>query len=93
MGAPGQELRELRRHSVSMVFQHFGLLAHRRVIDNVAFGLEIQRRPKPERLAKAREMLRLVGLEDVENSVPGPALGRHAAARRPRAGVRGRPRR
>ena len=36
------ELRELRRRSVSMVFQHFGLLAHRRVIDNVAFGLEVQ---------------------------------------------------
>src|SRR5919204_6634358 len=36
------ELRQLRRHRVSMVFQHFGLLAHRTVIDNVAFGLEIQ---------------------------------------------------
>ena len=42
MAATGQQLRELRRHSVSMVFQHFGLLAHRRVIDNVAFGLEIR---------------------------------------------------
>src|SRR5262245_115102 len=38
-GASAAELRELRRHTVSMVFQHFGLLAHRRVIDNVAFGL------------------------------------------------------
>ena len=34
-------LRELRRHKISMVFQHFGLLPHRRVIDNVAYGLEI----------------------------------------------------
>ena len=41
-GASSEELRELRRHRVSMVFQHFGLLAHRTVIDNVAFGLEIQ---------------------------------------------------
>src|SRR5215218_11297395 len=42
MAAGRTELRELRRHSVSMVFQHFGLLAHRRVVDNVAFGLEVQ---------------------------------------------------
>ncbi len=75
MGATGQELRDLRRHSVSMVFQHFGLLAHRRVIDNVAFGLEIRGVPKPERLAKAREILRLVGLEDVENSFPDQLSG------------------
>ena len=42
MAAGRAELRDLRRHTVSMVFQHFGLLAHRRVIDNVAFGLEVQ---------------------------------------------------
>ena len=54
-----------------MVFQHFGLLAHRRVIDNVAFGLEIQGVPKAERLARASEVLSLVGLEDVaERSSP-----------------------
>ena len=52
IGATRQQLRQLRRHSVSMIFQHFGLLAHRRVIDNVAFGLEIQGVPKAERLAK-----------------------------------------
>ena len=52
LGANAQQLRQLRRHSVSMIFQHFGLLAHRRVIDNVAFGLEIQGVPKAERLAK-----------------------------------------
>ena len=39
---PGASCAQLRRHTSSMVFQHFGLLAHRRVIDNVAFGLEIQ---------------------------------------------------
>jgi glycine betaine/proline transport system ATP-binding protein len=69
------ELRELRRHDVSMVFQHFGLLAHRRVIDNVAFGLEVQGMGKSERLARAREMLRLVGLEDVENQFPDQLSG------------------
>ena len=69
------ELRELRRHSVSMVFQHFGLLAHRRVIDNVAFGLEIRGMPKSERVARARELLELVGLEDVEHQFPDQLSG------------------
>src|SRR5881394_3686903 len=48
--ASSSDLRQLRRHTSSMVFQHFGLLAHRRVIDNVAFGLEVQGVPKAERL-------------------------------------------
>ncbi len=68
-------LRDLRRHHVSMVFQHFGLLAHRRVIDNVAFGLEIQGVEKAERLRRAREVLRLVGLEESENQFPDQLSG------------------
>jgi glycine betaine/proline transport system ATP-binding protein len=75
MAADHAELRELRRHTVSMVFQHFGLLAHRRVIDNVAFGLEIQGVDKAERLARASEMLRLVGLEDAANQFPDQLSG------------------
>jgi glycine betaine/proline transport system ATP-binding protein len=74
-GASPSELRQLRRHSVSMIFQHFGLLAHRRVVENVAFGLEIQGVAKAERLARAHEMLRLVGLEEVENSFPDQLSG------------------
>jgi glycine betaine/proline transport system ATP-binding protein len=58
-----------------MVFQHFGLLAHRRVIDNVAFGLEIQGVSKSERLARAEEVLKLVGLEEVGNSFPDQLSG------------------
>src|ERR671912_2339151 len=54
-------LRELRRKRFSMVFQHFGLLPHRRVIDNIAFGLEIRGEPRAQRLARAGEMLDLVG--------------------------------
>ncbi|HEY8581305.1 MAG TPA: glycine betaine/L-proline ABC transporter ATP-binding protein, partial [Capillimicrobium sp.] len=69
------ELRELRRHTVSMVFQHFGLLAHRRVIDNAAFGLEIQGVPKGERLARAQEVLDLVGLGDSANQFPDQLSG------------------
>jgi glycine betaine/proline transport system ATP-binding protein len=68
-------LRQLRRHTVSMVFQHFGLLAHRRVTENVAFGLEIQGVPKAERLERAAEMLRLVGLEDAANQFPDQLSG------------------
>jgi glycine betaine/proline transport system ATP-binding protein len=75
MAANQTELRELRRHHVSMVFQHFGLLAHRRVIDNVAFGLEIRGLAKAERLSRAREVLRIVGLEDVEHQFPDQLSG------------------
>ena len=42
-------LREIRRRKVSMVFQHFGLLPHRRIVENVAFGLEVQGVEKDER--------------------------------------------
>jgi glycine betaine/proline transport system ATP-binding protein len=73
--ASATELRELRRHTSAMVFQHFGLLAHRRVIDNVAFGLEIQGVAKAERLARAAEVLRLVGLEDSANQFPDQLSG------------------
>jgi len=69
------ELRQLRRNSVSMVFQHFGLLAHRRVIDNVAFGLEVKGMGKAERLARANEVLKLVGLEDAANQFPDQLSG------------------
>jgi glycine betaine/proline transport system ATP-binding protein len=75
MEAAAPELRDLRRRSVSMVFQHFGLLAHRRVLDNVAFGLEVQGMSKRERHARAREVLGLVGLEDVANQFPDQLSG------------------
>ena len=75
MNADRSELRKLRRHSVSMVFQHFGLLAHRRVIDNVAFGLEVQGVGKRERTSRAHEVLTLVGLEDVANQFPDQLSG------------------
>jgi glycine betaine/proline transport system ATP-binding protein len=73
--ASQEQLRDLRRHVSSMVFQHFGLLAHRRVVDNVAFGLEIQGVPKTERLARAEKVLKLVGLEDCANQFPDQLSG------------------
>jgi glycine betaine/proline transport system ATP-binding protein len=73
--ASRDELLQLRRHTSSMVFQHFGLLAHRSVIDNVAFGLEVQGKPKSERLERATEILSLVGLEDAANQFPDELSG------------------
>jgi glycine betaine/proline transport system ATP-binding protein len=75
MAASPSGLRDLRRHTVAMVFQHFGLLAHRRVLDNVAFGLEVQGVGKRERETRAQEVLRLVGLEDVANQFPDQLSG------------------
>ena len=72
----GQEkLREIRRRKVSMVFQHFGLLPHRRIVDNVAFGLEIQDMEKTERLRRAEEVLETVGLGGWGNSFPDELSG------------------
>ena len=75
MAADAAELRELRRHTVSMVFQHFGLLAHRRVIDNVAFGLEIQGVPRPSGSRGPARCCDLVGLEDAANQFPDQLSG------------------
>jgi glycine betaine/proline transport system ATP-binding protein len=73
--ASRSELLQMRRHTSSMVFQHFGLLAHRTVIDNVAFGLEVQGVAKAERHARAADVLELVGLEDCANQFPDELSG------------------
>ena len=73
--ASASDLRELRRHHVSMVFQHFGLLPHRQVIDNVAYGLEVRGVGKKERRAKAQEVVDLVGLTGYEKSYPDQLSG------------------
>lgn len=63
----GKELLSLRRDKVSMVFQNFGLLTHRSVIDNVAYGLEVRGIPKNERFEKAQDFIKMVGLEGWED--------------------------
>ncbi|MGK5631469.1 quaternary amine ABC transporter ATP-binding protein [Streptomyces sp. URMC 123] len=68
-------LRELRRHRAAMVFQHFGLLPHRSVLDNVAYGLEIQGMGRAERRAKAAEVVAKVGLAGLEERRPGQLSG------------------
>lgn len=75
MAASERELRELRRRKVSMVFQHFGLLPHRRVLDNVAYGLEVRGMAKTDRLRRAGEVTELVGLAGHENSYPDQLSG------------------
>jgi len=74
-GLPAAKLREVRKRSVSMVFQHFALLPHRTVIDNVAYGLEIQGVAKAERLERANTIIRLVGLDGRQNSLPSQLSG------------------
>ena len=63
-----EELRELRRHKLSMVFQHFGLLPHRSVADNVTFGLEVRGEKGKEREEKVAQALEQVGLKGWEKS-------------------------
>ena len=74
-GASDDQLRELRRHHVAMVFQHFGLLPHRKVIDNVAYGLEVRGEDKASRRTRAKEMVDLVGLTGNEESYPDQLSG------------------
>jgi glycine betaine/proline transport system ATP-binding protein len=70
-----KELRDLRRRKVSMVFQHFGLLPHRRVLDNVSYGLEVRGTDKKDRMKRAGEVTELVGLAGYENSYPDQLSG------------------
>lgn len=62
-----KELLQIRRKEMAMVFQHFGLLPHRTVLSNIAFGLELQGVPKEEREKKAMESVAVVGLKGYEN--------------------------
>ncbi len=74
-GANPAQLRALRRRRVSMVFQHFALLPHRTVLDNVAYGLEVRGVPKTERLEAARRTVELVGLSGWEDKLPDELSG------------------
>ncbi len=70
-----KELEQFRRHRMSMVFQRFGLMPHRTVIENVAYGLKVQHVDKKERLAKAQQWLDTVGLSGYENQYPSQLSG------------------
>ncbi|CAN5610412.1 glycine betaine/L-proline ABC transporter ATP-binding protein [soil metagenome] len=66
---PSKQLREVRRKKIGMVFQHFGLLPNRTVLDNISFGLEIQGIPAAERRKSAEETLDMVGLQGQGNKL------------------------
>jgi len=73
--ASRQELIEIRRKVMGMVFQDFALLPHLTVLDNVAFPLKVQGKSRAERHAKAREMVELVGLQGREAYLPHELSG------------------
>lgn len=73
--ASDAEMTQIRRHRMGMVFQHFALLPHMTVLDNVAFPLEVQGMPRPAREARAEEMITLVGLSGREHAYPRQLSG------------------
>ncbi len=75
MSLPAKELEKFRRHKMSMVFQRFGLMPHRTVIENVAYGLTVQGVDKQTRNTKAKEWLETVGLAGYEDQYPNQLSG------------------
>ena len=68
-------LEAFRRRRVAMVFQHFGLLPHRTVLENAAYGLEVRGEPRAEREARAAAWLERVGLAGYERHMPQALSG------------------
>jgi glycine betaine/proline transport system ATP-binding protein len=73
--ASAARMIEIRRHRMGMVFQHFALLPHLSVLENVAFPLEVQGIARDRREARAREVIALVGLEGREGHYPRQLSG------------------
>ncbi len=71
----GRALAQIRRHKMGMVFQHFGLLPHKTVLENIVYPLEIQHTDKETRIAKARELIEIVGLTGRESYFPRELSG------------------
>ncbi|ABS72721.1 MULTISPECIES: glycine/proline betaine ABC transporter ATP-binding protein OpuAA [Bacillus] len=69
------QLREVRRKKISMVFQKFALFPHRTILENTEYGLELQGVDKKEREQKALDSLKLVGLEGFEHQFPDQLSG------------------
>ena len=74
-GMSDKELIEFRRSKIAMVFQHYGLMPHRNVLDNAGWGLEVQGMKKPDRDARTRKVLELVGLGGWEDAFPRQLSG------------------
>lgn len=71
----GKDLNDYRRNKISMVFQNFGLMSHRDVLGNVAYGLEVKGVSRVEREKKAMEMIGMVGLKGQERTPIGSLSG------------------
>ena len=74
-GMDDKQLMEFRRDMIAMVFQHYGLMPHRNVLENASWGLEVQGVPVGERHSRTREVLEMVGLGGWENSFPRQLSG------------------
>lgn len=70
-----RRLEQVRKQKMAMVFQRFALLPHRTIIDNVAYGLEVQGMTRSERHEKARQAVELVGLKGWEEAYPDNLSG------------------
>jgi glycine betaine/proline transport system ATP-binding protein len=70
-----RDLDEIRRHKMSMVFQRFGLLPHKTVLENVGFGLQIQGVPERKRTKVAMDKIDLVGLTGFQHQYPEQLSG------------------
>ncbi len=75
LGASPAEMTDIRRHKMGMVFQHFALLPHLSVLDNVAFPLQVQGVARAAREARAAQMIALVGLSGREEAMPRQLSG------------------
>jgi glycine betaine/proline transport system ATP-binding protein len=75
MGLRPRDLEQFRQRKMSMVFQRFGLLPHRTVLDNVAYGLAVQGVRRAERTQRARHWLEQVGLSGFEGQYPHQLSG------------------
>jgi glycine betaine/proline transport system ATP-binding protein len=75
MTLPGERLRDIRRRKISMVFQHFGLFPHRRIVDNVGYGLEVRGINKADRVRRSLEVIEVVGLSGWGDHYPDELSG------------------
>jgi glycine betaine/proline transport system ATP-binding protein len=74
-GIPAKELRAVRQKHISMVFQHFALFPHRTVLENAAYGLEVQGVSKAERTERAMKVVKIVGLDGWADKFPSELSG------------------
>ncbi len=75
LSANDKELIKIRRHRMGMVFQNFGLMPHLTVLENIGFPLKLQGRSSQDRQARAKEVIKLVGLAGREDSFPRELSG------------------